>query len=247
MIVGAWIGGLCAARAVRLAGHRPLLIERNEQVAIGAALGLWPNAIRGLDRLGCADAVRGGAIASTRMLVRSADGRQLSTIDVKAIGRSAGAPTVLIDRPELHRLLAEGIDAPRIATVTGVDDGGVTLAGGEHVGAAATIGADGLRSMIRRYVAPESRVVDVGYTVVRGIGDHALADGLVCEAWGRDELIGAAALRDERTYWFYEAPPSASTATTRWRRSTATAGRRRGRRSSPRPTAPRSWSMRSAL
>ena len=205
VIVGAGIGGLCAARAVRLAGHRPLLIERNEQVAIGAALGLWPNAVRGLDRLGCADAVRGRAMAGRRMLIRAADGRLLSEIDVQAIARSAGAPTVLIERPALHRLLAEGLEPPRIATVAGVDDSGVTLAGGDHVAAVATIGADGLHSAIRRHVAPESAVVDVGYTVVRGIGEHALADGLVCEAWGNDELIGAAALRDGRTYWFYEA------------------------------------------
>jgi 2-polyprenyl-6-methoxyphenol hydroxylase-like FAD-dependent oxidoreductase len=205
VIVGAGIGGLCAARAVALAGHRPLLIERNQQVAIGAALGLWPNAIRALDRLGCGQAVLERSTAGRRMLICSADGRRLSETDVEAIARVSGAPTVMIERPELHRLLADGIGPPRIATVTGVDDLGVTLTDGVHVTAAATIGADGLGSIVRRYVAPGSRVVDVGYTVVRGLAAHGLEDGLVCEAWGRDELIGAAALSGGRTYWFYEA------------------------------------------
>ena len=205
VIVGAGIGGLCAARAVALAGHRPLLIERKQQVAIGAALGLWPNAIRALDRLGCAQAVLERSAAGRRMLICSADGRRLSETDVEAIARAAGAPTVMIERPELHRLLADGIEAPRIATVTGVDDLGVTLADGVHVTAAATIGADGLGSIIRPYVAPGSSVIDVGYTVVRGLAAYTLEDGLVCEAWGRDELIGAAPLPGGRTYWFYEA------------------------------------------
>jgi len=206
VIVGAGIGGLCTARAVAMAGHRPLLIERNEETAIGAALALWPNAIRALDQLGCGQAIRGRAMSMRRTLIRSADGGLLSELDVDALARWAGAPMVLIDRGELHRLLADGLKQPRTATVTGVDDHGVTLESGERITAAATIGADGLGSAVRGYVAPDSRVVDVGYTVVRGLAAHALGDGVAFEVWGRNELIGAAALRGGRTYWFFEAP-----------------------------------------
>ena len=223
-VVGAGIGGLCAAHAVALAGHRPLLIERSEDTAIGAALGLWPNAVRALDRLGRGDAIRGAGMTARRLVIRSADGTLLTETDVDAVARAAGAPMLLIERPELHRLLADGLDPPRRATVTGADDDGLTLAGGERVPAAAVIGADGIGSVVRRYVAPDSEVVDAGYTAVRGLADHTLADGLACEAWGRDELVGATALRSGRTYWFFEAPterfdgadPLAAVAADRW-------------------------------
>jgi hypothetical protein len=94
------------------------------------------------------------------------------------------------------------------------------------------IGADGIGSVVRHYVAPDSEVLDVGYTAVRALDDHPLADGLACEAWGRDELVGATALRSGRTYWFFEAPtarfdgadPLAAVAADRW----PVAGDRRG-------------------
>jgi 2-polyprenyl-6-methoxyphenol hydroxylase-like FAD-dependent oxidoreductase len=205
-IVGAGIGGLCAARAVALAGHRPLLIERNRDTAIGAALGLWPNAVHALDRLDYGYAVRGAGMTATCLLIRSADGALLARTDVEAVGRAAGAPLLLVERPDLHRLLAEGLDPAHHGTVTSVDDGGVTLADGDRIAAAAVIGADGISSVVRRQVAPDSEVVEAGYTAVRGLADCPLADGLACEAWGQDELVGATALRSGRAYWFFEAP-----------------------------------------
>jgi 2-polyprenyl-6-methoxyphenol hydroxylase-like FAD-dependent oxidoreductase len=99
---------------------------------------LWPNAIHALDRLGSGDAIRSVAMTARRLLIRSADGVPLSELDVDAVARSAGAPMVLIERRDLHRLLADGLDPPRAETVTSVDDRGVTLEGGERITAAAT-------------------------------------------------------------------------------------------------------------
>ena len=206
LIVGAGIGGLCAARAVKLAGHRPVVVERNHQTAIGAALALWPNAVRGLDRLGVGEAIRGVGMRMERAVIRSSDGRALFELDVSTLAQRAGAPMLLIERPALHQLLADGLDVPRLATVVDVEDGVVTLVGGERASASAVIGADGVSSAVRVHVDPEAQVVDAGYTAVRGIAEYSLGDGIAMEAWGREELIGAASLPGGRTYWFYEAP-----------------------------------------
>ena len=207
MIVGAGIGGLCAARAVTRAGHEPIVLERSPTgTAIGAGLLLWPNAVHALDALGHGSAVRAVATPARRTVFRAAAGRTLSEVDVEALGRRAGAPMLLLERPALQEVLAEGLTVRRGVEVSAVDARGVTLEDGERVNGDAVIGADGIGSVVREHVCPGIRPVDSGYTVIRGIAEHDIGRGEAFEAWGRGELVGGAALPAGRSYWFYEAP-----------------------------------------
>jgi 2-polyprenyl-6-methoxyphenol hydroxylase-like FAD-dependent oxidoreductase len=207
VVVGAGIGGLCAARAVTLAGHEPVVLERSPTgTAIGAGLLLWPNAVHALDALGHGTAVRTVATPARRTVFRTAAGRTLSEVDVEALGRRAGAPMLLIERPALQEVLAEGLTVRCGAGVSAVDVRGVTLEGGERVDADAVIGADGIGSVVRKHVCPGARPLDSGYTVIRGIAEYDIGRGEAFEAWGCGELVGAAALPAGRSYWFYEAP-----------------------------------------
>ena len=207
VVVGAGIGGLCAARAVALAGHTPVVLERSaEGTAIGAGLVLWPNAVRALDSLGSALGVRAIAATAKRAVFRDAAGRTLTENDLEALARSAGAPMLVVERPALQAVLGEGVTVRHNAVVEAVDAQGVTLAGGERVEGAAVIGADGIGSVVREHVCPDVRPRDTGYTVVRGIATHDIGSGVAFEAWGRGELVGGAALLTGRSYWFYEAP-----------------------------------------
>jgi 2-polyprenyl-6-methoxyphenol hydroxylase-like FAD-dependent oxidoreductase len=207
VIVGGGIGGLCAARAVALAGHEPVLLERSPVgTAIGAGLLLWPNAVCALDALGFGPAVRAVAVPARRTVFRGAGGSTLSEVDVGALGRRAGAPMLLVERPALQEVLVEGLTVRYDVTVSAVDAQGVTLGDGERVDANAVIGADGIGSVVREHVCPGAGPLDTGYTVVRGIADHDIGRGEAFEAWGRGELVGGAALPEGRSYWFYEAP-----------------------------------------
>jgi 2-polyprenyl-6-methoxyphenol hydroxylase-like FAD-dependent oxidoreductase len=207
VIVGAGIGGLCAARAVTLAGHEPVVLERSATgTAIGAGLLLWPNAVHALDALGHGSAVRAGAASARRTVFRAAAGRTLSEVDVEALGRRAGAPMLLVERPALQEVLAEGLTVRCGVEVSAVDARGVTLEDGERVNGDAVIGADGIGSVVREHVCPGARPLDTGYTVIRGIAEHDIGRGEAFEAWGSGELVGGAALPAARSYWFYEAP-----------------------------------------
>ena len=58
LIVGAGIGGLTLAHALRQRGIPFDIIDRAERgERVGAGLGLWCNALRVLDRLGLHDAI----------------------------------------------------------------------------------------------------------------------------------------------------------------------------------------------
>ena len=207
MIVGAGIGGLCAARAAALAGYEPVVLERSSaDSAIGGGLLLWPNAVHALDALDHGRAVRAIAAPARRAVFRGAGGRRLSEVDLEALARREGAPMLVVERPALQAVLAEGVTVRHGATVSAVDKREVTLSDGERIEADAVIGADGIGSVVREHVYPGSRLLDTGYTVIRGVADHNIGSGEVFEAWGRGELVGGAALPGGRSYWYYEAP-----------------------------------------
>ena len=207
VIVGAGIGGLCAARAVALVGHEPVVLERSPAGrTVGAGLVLWPNAVHALDALGLGAAVRKVGAPARRAVFRDDSGRPLAELDVEAVARRAGAPMLAVERPALHGVLGDGVPVCWDADVTAADERGVILAGGGRVDGDAVIGADGVGSAVREHVCPGHRPADTGHTVIRGIADCEIGAGEAFEAWGAGELVGGVALRGGRSYWFYEAP-----------------------------------------
>ena len=207
VIVGGGIGGLCAARAVSLAGHEAVVVERSPAgSAVGAGLVLWPNAVHALDALGFGAAVRSVAATAQHTVFRDAAGRTLSEVDVERVAKRAGAPMLVVERPALHDVLAAGTEVRYDSPVSTVDERGVVLADGERVDADGIIGADGVGSAVREHVNPSARPSDCGHTVIRGIAAHDIGKGQAFEAWGRGEIVGGAALPGGRSYWFYEAP-----------------------------------------
>lgn len=206
VVVGAGIGGLSAAHALKRAGHDVLVLERSPALSAGAGLVLWPNAVKGLDEIGVGAAVReiGAEVTLTSVIDRQ--GRELSNIDIVAIAERDGAPMLLVERADLHAVLAAGLDEVRCdAAVASVDPAGVTLQSGERIDADAVIGADGIGSVVREHVAPDAQVLDAGKIAIRAVVPVDAGVGHAYEAWGRKELFGIVGLPGARTHWYYEA------------------------------------------
>src|SRR5258705_4945765 len=111
LIVGAGIGGLAAAIALKRAGWEGRVFERAASPReLGFALLLAPNAMHALGALGLADAARRGGAIATNGEMRRPDGTVLRRFDTAAATARLPGDAVCIPRSLLSRML---LDAAR--------------------------------------------------------------------------------------------------------------------------------------
>jgi 2-polyprenyl-6-methoxyphenol hydroxylase-like FAD-dependent oxidoreductase len=207
IVVGGGISGLAAAIALRRIGWRVRLLERSPRFAeVGAGISLWPNALRALDQIGVGERIRAFAAPEVNTGIRHRDGRFLARMDVDELTRRVGAVLVL-HRAELLGVL---VDADEGRAEAGTDVTAVTstqeraevrYAGGVD-SADLVIGADGIRSVVRRAMWPQAKPPRyAGYTAWRLVTPPvSIVDA--GETWGIGSRFGYAALPDGRVYCY---------------------------------------------
>jgi salicylate hydroxylase len=180
-IVGAGIGGLTLALALRQRGLEADIYEQAAQLTeIGAAIALSANGTRELERLGCLNALTAVSTEPTELIYRgwSSDER-IAAFPVRLDGsyrQRFGAPYFGIHRADLQRILgsAHGADrlhlGHRLASLTEGEDGvDLRFDNGLRVTADVVIGADGVRSAVRRHVTGEAAARYSRTSAFRGI------------------------------------------------------------------------------
>lgn len=215
VIIGAGVGGLCAAHALQSIGIETVLYEQAEKPrADGAGLVLWANAVRALRQLGLDEAVEIG-YAGVSGTIRRWDGLVLSNNDVKSLGE----PTIAVHREDLMLTLLAKLGAAaqfgkQLASYE-QDASGVTVtfADGTRASGDVLIGADGLRSRVRMQMQPNAIPKYRGYAAWRGIVTfpHTKVASMWGETWGRGARFGIVPLTRDRIYWFATANRPAST------------------------------------
>ncbi len=212
LIVGAGIGGLSAALALRNRGWTVRVFEQAASAReLGFGLALAPNAIAALRELGVADTVIGRGYQARKGELRRPDGRVIKRAELPPA--ALGGTTIVALRPALHGALLEalGPDTLTVGTrVTGFDIVGdrvtARLANGQTVDGDLLVGADGFGSMVRRTLHPsEGPPRPSGVVALRGGVHGALHhlggnDAVYYMGRGIESIFVRAS--DTGMYWF---------------------------------------------
>ncbi len=195
LVVGAGIGGSFAARLLAGAGHAVTLVERSPRVPQpGAGLVLSGGAVRTLTAGGVdVDPI---AHPLEKLSVTGPDGRP----------RGGPGNRFALARPELVTALGEGLhrlvdvrfdtalhevrhEAGRVHCRMGAQEQPFDF----------VVAADGIRSTVRRALAPDVPLRSAAQVCWRGIVEERFGDAAT-ELWTGRERIGVVPLRGDRSY-----------------------------------------------
>ena len=195
VIVGGGIGGLSAARELVLRGMQPRVLERAPQLnPVGAGIIMNPNAMRVLERNGLADQVRADSWPYLTRETRDQTGRLLATRDYQPLYETGKlAQGALVHRAHLLDVLYRSLPA-------GTVQFGVTVKPADFAQADLVIGADGIRSQVRRELFGEVSARYMGYRSHRLIMENLAGVRCFTEYLGRGQRIGLVPIGEKRLY-----------------------------------------------
>ncbi|EXF82722.1 hypothetical protein CFIO01_09861 [Colletotrichum fioriniae PJ7] len=166
LIVGAGIGGLTLAAILSRLDISCKVLERSEVLRpVGAGISLSPNGLRMLDQIGVYEKVLDAGQKLRKVQIWR--GKKLwNTVDWAGCEGKFGYPVMSLERHHFHRLLfdaAGGDDVVQFGTkvVDVIDDPSESVVRvvsdkGKEFRAHVVVGADGIRSVIRRCLARDA-------------------------------------------------------------------------------------------
>lgn len=216
-ICGAGVAGLALAIRLSELGFKPVVYEARSRDAVmseGEFFTLAPNGMNALRAIDCCEKVIGAGIDTTQIEFINARGKTLAIADQSDHAAVFGAPSITLQRGALAKLLIERADRAnvplhfdRAVSALRADAEGVSLgfADGTESRAATVVGADGLRSSVRKLTFPG--YPEPRFTGAIGAGGCVDADipptaGAMRMTFGRQGFFGYIKSLDGPVYWF---------------------------------------------
>jgi FAD-dependent urate hydroxylase len=217
IVVGAGMGGLTAAIALKQAGYEVEIYDRvSELRPVGAGISLWSNGVKVLNRLGLGQEIARIGGLMDRMQYRHYTGELISDIDLAPLVQEVGQRPYPVARADLQEMLrlaypgevtlghrCIGIDQD-YRSVTAIFENGHTATGD------LLVAADGIHSIARKYV--------LGHEVEPKYGGYVNWNGLVPvsddlapkDTWmiyvGEYKRASLMPVAGDRFYFFFDMP-----------------------------------------
>ncbi len=220
LVIGGGIGGLAATLALRQAGFDVQIFEGVSTIKeVGAGLAIWSNALKALEQIGLADAIRAVGRPAKYRAIHAATGELLTRVQIDQLGTDGDASLLHLHRGDLQGVLLQAVGEATIQLGRRCigfrqNSEGVwaQFADGREVHGDLLIAADGVHSVIRQQLFSTSRLRLVGQSSWRGVAsvnDPQLAEGIASETWGVGQRVGLIPMTQGRAYWFLtrNAPP----------------------------------------
>lgn len=195
VIVGGGIGGLSTARELGLRGIPCTVLERAPQLnPVGAGIIMNPNAMRVLERNGLANEVRRDSWPYLTRETRDESGRLLATRDYRPLyGSGKLAQGALVHRAHLLEVLFRSLPPGTVTFCSSIKHT-------QSLKADLLIGADGIRSQVRKELFAEAEPRYMGYRSHRLIMDNVAGVRCFTEYLGRGQRIGLVPISEKKIY-----------------------------------------------
>lgn len=219
IVIGAGIGGLCSALALRRFGIEADVYEAVKAMKpVGAAISIWPNGVKCLNYLGMKSQIKalGGAMHSMAYH-HFRDGQPLTAFSLDPLVQRAGERPYPVARTDLQNLLLETWGREKVAFGKRVarveeNENGVTawFEDGSEAYGDLLIACDGTHSVVRKTV--------LGHVVERRYAGYVNWNGLVeldesiapASQWttfvGEGKRVSLMPVAGNRFYFFFDVP-----------------------------------------
>lgn len=204
-IAGGGIGGLTAALALKQFGFEAAVYEQAPALLdVGAAIAIWPNAMRVLERIGIGSMIRehAGEMAEIRWLDQH--GHLINQVSI--------SNAVALHRADLQSTLLQALpsgwlnlDYTLVSCEARPDRVVVGFSNKQEIETDFLIGADGIHSRARKQIVGETEATYRGYTVWRGIAleaPAAIPANTAIEIHGRGQRFGIGPVGAGRIGWW---------------------------------------------
>jgi FAD-dependent urate hydroxylase len=218
IIIGAGMGGLTAGVALRQIGYEVEIYDRVKELRpAGAAISLWSNGVKVLNRLGLGKEIASVGGQMDRMAYYSSSGEKLTDFSLQPLIDGVGQRPYPVARTDLQQLLLNAFGAENVqlnSKCVGVEQDANSVTAIFEDGRKATgdvlVAADGTHSIIRKYIlgqAIERRYV--GYVNWNGLVP-ASEDLAPKNSWdiyvGEHKRASMMPVGGDRFYFFLDVP-----------------------------------------